>query len=90
MNDGKGKAKAIMPSPVDISDMEDEALDWGKDHSDKEFKFNKTSDTNNMRNLTPMAWERKDKHYNAYYDGIAPSVFSSINQFGTDLLFNQR
>ena len=89
MNDGKGKAKAITPSPVDISDMEDEALDWGKDHSDEEFEFNKISDMNNMRDLTPMAWERKDKHYNAYYNGIAPSVFFSIDHIGTNLLSNQ-
>ena len=63
MNDGKEKAKAIMPSPINISNMEDEALDWDKDYLDEEFKFNKTSDANNMRDLTPMAWERKDKHY---------------------------
>ena len=78
MNDSKGKAKAIMPPPINISDVEDEALDWGKDHSDKEFEFNKTSDANNMRDLTPMAWERKDEHYNAY-DSIALSVLSSFN-----------
>ena len=64
-------------------------MDWGEDHLDEEFKFNKTSDVNNMRDLTPMAWERKDKHYNAYYNGIALSVFSSINQYGADLLSNQ-
>ena len=89
MNDGKGKAKAIMPPLINVSNVEDEALDWGKDHSDKEFEFNKTSDVNNMRDLTPMAWERKDEHYDAYYDGIALSVFSSIDQIGTDLLSNQ-
>ena len=74
--------------PVNISDVEDEGLDWGKDHSDEEFEFNKISDVNNMRDLTPMAWERKDEHYDAY-DSIA-SVLSSFDQYGTDLLSNQR
>ena len=77
MNDGKGKAKAIMPSLTNGSDVEDEALDWSEDYLDKEFKFTKTSDANNMRGLTPMAWERRDEHYNAYEDNIAPSVFFS-------------
>ena len=89
MNDSKGKAKADTPPSIDISDIEDEALDWGKDHSDEEFELNKTSDVNSMRDLTPMAWERKDKHYNAYYNGITPSVFSSFDQNGTDSLSNQ-
>ena len=55
MNDSKGKAKAIMPPPIDVSDVEDKALDWGEDHSDEEFSFDKPSDANNMRDLTPMA-----------------------------------
>ena len=55
MNDSKGKAKAIMSPPANVSDMEDKALDWGKDHSDEEFEFTKTSDANNMRDFTPMA-----------------------------------
>ena len=42
-----------------------------------------------MRGLTPMAWERRDKHYNAYKDNIALSVFSSSGYIGTDLLSNQ-
>ena len=62
MNDGKGKAKTMMPPPVNVSDVSDEALDWGKDHLDEKFEFNKTSDVNNMRDLTPMTWERKNEH----------------------------
>ena len=90
MNNGKGKAKAVMPPIIEVSDMEDEALDWGKEHLDKEFSFDKPSDANKMRGLTPMAWERRDKHYDAYEDNIAPSVFSSSGYISTDLLSNQR
>ena len=33
MNDGKGKAKAVMPPVVKVSNVEDEALNWGDDES---------------------------------------------------------
>ena len=65
--------------------MEDEALDWGEDYLDEEFLFNKPSDANNMKGLTPMAWD----HYDAYKDNITPSVFSSSGYISTDLLSNQ-